>query len=159
MAIRGSVARAPRKHKFMGDLLKQGLDEGLKPGLDALTKMQRDQDREKYGDEEGECVDGVMVGGPKDGEPCEKIETSDNDDGGNTTSGSGGTSTTDTNGGASIGIKPDGTWPTGEKYAKAKWNLDLNDLSRQRDELTPNSDDYKRIQNMINEAMGDSTRH
>jgi hypothetical protein len=78
---------------------------------------------------------------------------------GSTTSGTGGTSTSDTNGGASIGIKPDGTWPTGEKYAKAKFGVDLNDLAKQRDELTPNSDEYKKIQNMINEAMGDSTRH
>jgi hypothetical protein len=143
----------------MGDVLKQGLDEGLKPGLDALTKMQRDQDREKYGDEEGECVDGVMVGGPKDGEPCEKIETSDNDDGGNTTSGSGGTSTTDTNGGASIGIKPDGTWPTGKKYAMAKWGSDLDQMAKMRDEMTPNSDEYNDMQNKINESLGNKTRH
>ena len=128
MAIRGSVARAPRK-AFYGDLVKGGFDEGIKPLTDVIDKKEKPED--------------------------EKVENQD----GSTTSGTNGTSTSDTNGGASIGIKPDGTWPTGEKYAKAKWNLDLNDLSRQRDELTPNSDDYKRIQNMINEAMGDSTRH
>ena len=128
MAIRGSVARAPRK-AFLGDLFKGGFDEGIEPLTDVIDEKEKPED--------------------------EKVENQD----GSTTSGTNGTSTSDTNGGASIGIKPDGTWPTGEKYAKAKWNLNLNDLSRQRDELTPNSDEYKKIQNMINEAMGDSTRH
>ena len=128
MAIRGSVARAPKK-AFLGDLFKGGFDEGIKPLTDAIDEKEK----------------------PKD----ETVEQED----GSTTSGTGGTSTSDTNGGASIGIKPDGTWPTGEKYAKAKFGLDLNDLAKQRDELTPNSDEYKKIQNMINEALGDSTRH
>ena len=152
MAIRGSVERAPRK-AFYGDLVKGGFDEGIKP----LTDMLDDKDDVEKTDE-GECIDGVMVGGPDDGKPCEKIEQSDDDDG-STTSGTSGTSTSDTNGGASVGIKPDGTWETGEKYAMAKWGQDLNVMSTQRDELTPNSDEYNKIQNMINEALANKKRH
>ena len=57
MAIRGSVARAPRK-AFYGDLVKGGFDEGIKPLTDVIDKKEKPED-EKVENQDGSTTSGT----------------------------------------------------------------------------------------------------